>query len=910
MTVSSNKTSLQEFKSIEAAAFLPNMPGIADNINKDKILTEYTDSCRNCGIEAQVATTTKGEIIQHLYPRHHQLIKECTMRPSRDLQYRVTRLWLEDVIVEILKAKFLEEQDLKNLEELLGTHSKDWTGSSPLYKEMISDFRRLENLDFSMLKAPRLDYANQQRISQYRVDLATAGLIHYGMHPGMLLRYMKGEYTGESRSADAILEKVSPYIEPEDARHIHRIITQGCPSQLNFEEDTMNKLAVIEKGNQQTFEAHPEVVEKTMNKEEKNSHVLPFRRWVVYFSPFLRCTPQGMREKYGKYRVIFDSSTQTWMSEVVLNHVTTTEWEANIDFGKSKINFLINIYNWRVSFPREIIYVALADITACFRFPRLCCDITGAFGFMAQDWYFISTSHVFGSNTSASSWEPLRRAIKNLIPIFFERDDLIIKHKKYIDMLKWHDEAGLRDPTPAKSCYINRGVLDSFGNLIPPTAEIYVDDIMQAAVSRGWIIKSLAATIEAIFTVCGVPDIDVRQCPLSLEKWLELILGWRQTVLGLIVDSHKLTVGISDEYLKQVRELLKIKWHPKRKFFRVSELQKLIGKLGRIGEGAPWIYKLMSHLYTSLAFSLKSNDTLLRESSSEFKALIHQIRQKQFIASNAILQREVCYAMKMAAKMVNHHKMTYPVNETMSEELNFLQRALQPESNIKFETPIAHMIPREPTASLFGDSSLTGCGGYSLELKFWWHIDFPIEIVERTLLHIPDESDVRFISINCLEYFTIIINYCAAKVYFATVLEGNDPYPIVLCVTDNTSAKKWTTHTSKKSLASRALARFFCGLLIGSNVGINATWISTKANELADKISRLKKEANSNNSSSTPTFDYSKLQQDHPELKACASFHPSQLLISFLWEVMLSRKCPDLNKILQLEPQDLGKLCT
>ena len=151
------------------------------------------------------------------------------MRPSRDLQYRVTRLWLEDVIVEILKAKFLEEQDLKNLEELLGTHSKDWTGSSPLYKEMISDFRRLENLDFSMLKAPRLDYANQQRISQYRVDLATAGLIHYGMHPGMLLRYMKGEYTGESRNADAILEKVSPYIEPEDARHIHRIITQGCP---------------------------------------------------------------------------------------------------------------------------------------------------------------------------------------------------------------------------------------------------------------------------------------------------------------------------------------------------------------------------------------------------------------------------------------------------------------------------------------------------------------------------------------------------------------------------------------------------------------------------------------------------------------------------------------------------------
>jgi hypothetical protein len=55
----------------------------------------------------------------------------------------------------------------------------------------------------------------------------------------------------------------------------------------------------------------------------------------------------------------------------------------------------------------------------------------------------------------------------------------------------------------------------------------------------------------------------------------------------------------------------------------------------------------------------------MRESSSKFKALINKIRRKQFIVSNATLQKEVCYAIKMAAKMVNHHKMTYPVNEMM-----------------------------------------------------------------------------------------------------------------------------------------------------------------------------------------------------------------------------------------------------
>ncbi len=176
---------------------------------------------------------------------------------------------------------------------------------------------------------------------------------------------------------------------------------------------------------------------------------------------------------------------------------------------------------------------------------------------MAQDLYFISTSHVFGSNISASSWEPLWRAIKNLIPIYFERDDLIVKHKKYIDMLKWQDDTGTPDPVPAKLCKMNCGVMDAFGNLIPPTAEIYVNDIMQAAVTKQWMIKSLAATIEAIFTACSVPDINVQQCPLSLEKWFELILGWRQTILGLVVDSNRLTAEIGNNYLKQVHELLK-----------------------------------------------------------------------------------------------------------------------------------------------------------------------------------------------------------------------------------------------------------------------------------------------------------------------------------------------------------------
>jgi hypothetical protein len=229
----------------------------------------------------------------------------------------------------------------------------------------------------------------------------------------------------------------------------------------------------------------------------------------------------------------------------------------------------------------------------------------------------------------------------------------------------------------------------------------------------------------------------------------------------------------------------------------------------------------------------------------------------------------------------------------MREELSFIASALNPDSGIKFETPIAHLIPRTPTVSTIGNSPLLAFGGYSITLKFWWHLTFPKEIVERTLLHLKDNLDKNFISINCLEYVTIIIAYCAALTSLGSNKFNDDPHPVILCITNNTSTLNWTLHTSKKLAIGRALARFFCGLLIGSDVGINAKWISTIKNVIANKISRLK--ATHTASPDSPSYDNSNLKQDHKELEACSFFQPSPKLLSFLWEILLTKKCPDLS---------------
>ena len=156
------------------------------------------------------------------------------------------------------------------------------------------------------------------------------------------------------------------------------------------------------------------------------------------------------------------------------------------------------------------------DITACVIFPKIHADVTGAFGFMAKGLYFLAASMVFGSNISASSWEPFRRAIQSLIPIYSMKMDLVEKHKHLLNMLVWEDnDAWLGDLVQAITCPLNPGMPDQHG---PLEVYIYVDDILASAVDKQIILKLLAATIESSFTVCCCPMIEVCQCPLSLKK--------------------------------------------------------------------------------------------------------------------------------------------------------------------------------------------------------------------------------------------------------------------------------------------------------------------------------------------------------------------------------------------------------
>jgi hypothetical protein len=163
--------------------------------------------------------------------------------------------------------------------------------------------------------------------------------------------------------------------------------------------------------------------------------------------------------------------------------------------------------------------------------------------------------------------------------------ELVEKHKDLIDLLKWDENPSVK-LVQAFKCELYQGVLNKHGDIHPLTVNIYVDDILGAFGFKESTKNLLAAIIESIFLVCGKPDISVQECPLSLKKWHKLIVGPRQIILGLVVDTNKITVGITDAYLQQVCKLISNRDSTKR-MFKVRKMHELVGKLATLGEGAP-----------------------------------------------------------------------------------------------------------------------------------------------------------------------------------------------------------------------------------------------------------------------------------------------------------------------------------
>jgi hypothetical protein len=316
-------------------------------------------------------------------------------------------------------------------------------------------------------------------------------------------------------------------------------------------------------------------------------------------------------------------------------------------------------------------------------------------------------------------------------------------------------------------------------------------------------------------------------------------------------------------------------------------------------------------MYASTAFALRSNANFLGQKSKNFVEHLRKI--KELRKKHQMQTREdiatINLSIKKAAQQLHRCDNKYFIPKTMHHEIKFLSHALHPDSGIEWHTPIAHLISRDPTGDGASDACLDAGGGYSIPFRFIWFLNWPTWVLLRTKKFLKNDKDGNFISINILEFISVILEYCAALTVVETEDVTEDKWPVFLAWCDNKSAVRWISQACMGSEIGRELGRFFCGLLMDSKLGINAKWLSTIANVVADDISRLKQEQIvKNQTSNHPAIDYETLLQSHPQLQGCRRWTPSNKLLSLIWQCVQTKCCPSLEEIRTLRRTGLGKL--
>ena len=801
----------------------------------------------------------------------------------------------ETAVFNVFKSGFL---DISSFGSLCKCH--------PLLQHMAMLIPALAQYDFTWLRNYDSDWASYTSVPARR-DLAFLALVfHYDLHLSSAVRYLGEKYTGTYRNVDAICARLAQHdIQPDLITHFRRVLSHGGPAHLNAEVSRANMLLYLREGNAKSIPQHEETVRKTMAKEMRNSFCFPLPSWTTRYMKHIFITPLHIVLKEDKARMIFNAKLRHTADAVSLNMMTSTHLGVEMDcaYGSVYRRIFRRLYNLRISYPDDDLVIHANDIKSCFRQLPHHPDVVGAFSYVLFEHMWVQVRLTFGSDFSPQSWEPCRRVLEQLAQSLFKDSSLRDKHRKYLDQIMWCDSLSSRDAqckfVQAVRDRLNPGVLDDDGNPVDTPHDFFVDDGIYADlydVVR--IEQALAASIEAVFIILGDSELEKRQDPISFDKMCELLVAPFNKILGLHFDLRRLTVGPPPEFIAKTLTHLEA-FHKGRRSFQAREMSELMGLLQHIANSSRWLNHILSHLYTSLGAALGSNKAYLLNTSKAFREAL------DLATSSSSLPEHRSYAQSATARQVHSSRRTYYLNQTAKEELNLITRALR-DDTIPKHSPIAYLIPREPSGTAWGDSCLYAAGGYSIDMQFWWYVKWPDSIVQYTLLFMRKNPDKgKLISINALEYATVIINYCAALLYFRDeIAPDGDPHPTVHILADNTSAESWAGSGCKKGLMmGRALGRLQCALMLRNSLGLTMGHVTTKDNWIADEISRAKRELDS-------LTTFCSLISKFPQLGGCRRYQPSAAVLSVISAALLTQRMPDPISLSQQLLSDLGSFTT
>ena len=280
-------------------------------------------------------------------------------------------------------------------------------------------------------------------------------------------------------------------------------------------------------------------------------------------------------------------------------------------------------------------------------------------------------------------------------------------------------------------------------------------------------------------------------------------------------------------------------WQTQRKSFTLMQGVILCGSLEFWANTSPWIRFLYHQLRSSVNKCL-TNCFEITKNKEDIKKLITNVTNTNNLDEHQLQDKMLQKTIAKETYKCQHK--TY-IDKLMRTELNIMKKILSTPKMYNLETPIAHIINRDPDFTSYGDACLEAGGGYSEKL-FWWHVEWPDQIKSLTIKNLTVTRTCsqtnNLVSINLLEFVVKIINYAAITSLFRKHPSlCTHSFPLLLNWTNNMFSKAWLRKAATRTSKGKALQRVLCSLMINDPVGIKADHIAGSSNILVDIFSRV-----------------------------------------------------------------------
>ena len=199
-------------------------------------------------------------------------------------------------------------------------------------------------------------------------------------------------------------------------------------------------------GNHATVDFEPEKTCKALVKDNKKGYTLIVDKRIVPLLLNCHLTPQGvvdLNTPYKNPRPIFDSSFRPHPWCMAINDWTSKATEPPLTFATAEMEFMVWLYNLRITYPTQEVYLADDDISGAYRRMKYHPNLMGMHTSIQCGFGVINTGGTFGDNTSPSNFDPLavaRRALSQ--DLWLNATDLEDKFGRFLPNLVLEADVG------------------------------------------------------------------------------------------------------------------------------------------------------------------------------------------------------------------------------------------------------------------------------------------------------------------------------------------------------------------------------------------------------------------------------------------------------------------------------------